>query len=113
MSPGWRASCHPAARVQTTTVGMMSSILGMSRVVNSTRAGMDSRPRIGPSTNPRNRSRVVQKVPPTTWKKSTPHFESVAMTTTKPTSTRPTTGKPPSGTIWKSAGDGGPEDSGP
>jgi hypothetical protein len=35
MSPVCRAGCQPAASVQTTTVGMMSSISGISRVVIS------------------------------------------------------------------------------
>jgi hypothetical protein len=40
--------------------------LGISRVVNSIRAGIDIEPMIGPSTSPRNRSMIVQAAPDAT-----------------------------------------------
>jgi len=52
---------------------MMITILGISLVVNSTRAGGDMLPMIGPRTRPRNRSMIVQAAPPATWKNSTGH----------------------------------------
>src|SRR5579875_738037 len=102
MLPDSLASCQPATRVQVTTVGMMSSILGISRVVTSTRAGIERRPRIGPSTNPRKRSSAVQKPPPTTWKKSTAQLALVPTATANPTRATPTMGRPPRGTMSNS-----------
>src|SRR4051794_11074198 len=81
---------------------MMSSSFGISRVVSSTRAGIASRPRIGPSTNPRKRSNDVHSPPAATWKNSSAHSRSAAIATTSATSTAPTIGRPRSGTISKS-----------
>ena len=67
-SRDWSASCQPAASVIVTTVGMITTIFGISLVVNSIRAGIDIEPMIGPSTKPRNRSRIVHAAPPATWK---------------------------------------------
>ena len=39
--PRLAASCQPAASVSVTTVGMISTIFGISFVVNSIRAGID------------------------------------------------------------------------
>ena len=72
-------SCHPAASVTVTTVGMISTIFGISRVVSSIRAGIDSRPMIGPSTNPRNRSMIVHAAPPATCRNSSGHSLLAAM----------------------------------
>src|SRR4051794_607753 len=82
---------------------MMSSSFGMSRVVSSTRAGIARRPRIGPSTNPRNRSNDVHSPPAATWKNSSAQSLFAAIATTSATSTAPTIGSPLSGTISKSA----------
>src|SRR3954471_13808620 len=101
--PSRRPSCQPDASVQVTRVGMMSSSFGMSRVVSSTRAGIARRPRIGPSTNPRNRSNDVHSPPAATWKNSSAQSLFAAIATTSATSTAPTIGSPLSGTISKSA----------
>ena len=68
--PSCVASCQPAASVSVTTVGMISTIFGISRVVNSTRAGIDMLPMIGPSTRPRKRSITVHAAPPATCRNS-------------------------------------------
>ena len=68
--PSLVESCQPAASVTVTTVGMISTIFGISRVVNSTRAGIESLPMIGPSTKPRKRSMTVQAEPATTCRNS-------------------------------------------
>jgi hypothetical protein len=81
---------------------MISTILGISRVVNSTRAGIDMRPMIGPRTNPRNRSMIVQAAPPTTCRNVSGHSSSTAMPTIRSTSTNATIGRPARGTIWNS-----------
>src|SRR3954454_12952433 len=101
--PRSRPSCQPDASVHVTSVGMMSRSFGMRRVVSSTRAGIASRPRIGPSTNPRKRSNDVHRPPAATWKNSSAHSRAAAIATTSATSTAPTIGRPRSGTISKSA----------
>ena len=65
------------------------------------RAGMDKRPKIGPTTKPTNRSTAVQSPPPTTWKKSIAHnlFEAIAATSA--TKTTPTMGSAFLGTMSK------------
>ncbi len=65
--PDWRASWNPAPSVIVTSVGMITSIFGMKRFVNSTRAGTGSMRRIGPITKPTKRSIDVHSAPPTTW----------------------------------------------
>ncbi len=91
-----------------TNVGMMSSILGMKRVVNSTRACTDMPPRIGPMINPRKRSMLVQRPPPPTWKKVSAHNEFVEMATISPTRRTATIGSPRTGTIENGGIAGGP-----
>ena len=86
----WSPSCQPAASVIVTTVGMISTIFGISLVVNSTRAGTDSRPMIGPSTNPRKRSMIVQAAPPATWRNSSGHSLSAAIAAITSTARSPT-----------------------
>lgn len=82
-----------------TRVGMISSIAGMKRVANSTRAGMDSLPRMGPMMRPTNRSMPVQRPPPTMWKKSRAHSQFAAIAATSRISTAPMIGRPAGGTI--------------
>ena len=65
-----------------TTIGMMMTIFGISRVVNSIRAGIDIEPMIGPSTRPRKRSMIVQAAPPATWRKSSGQSRSAAIAAT-------------------------------
>ena len=96
--PSLTPSCQPAASVAVTTVGMISTIFGISRVVNSTRAGIDIRPMIGPSTRPRNRSMIVQAAPPATWKNISGHslldaIATISSTATIATSTSPRAGR--------------------
>src|SRR3954453_8761505 len=81
---------------------MMSSSFGISRVVSSTRAGIASRPRIGPSTNPRKRSNDAHSPPPATGRNSRPHSRPPAIAPHTATSTPATIGRPRSGTISKS-----------
>jgi hypothetical protein len=83
--PLWRASWKPAASVIVTSVGMIRSIRGISRFVSSTRAGTGSDRMIGPITKPMNRSSAVHIPPPTTWKKSSPQVQSLAIVATSPT----------------------------
>src|SRR3954469_12503535 len=82
---------------------MMSRSFGMSFVVSSTRAGIARSPRIGPSTNPRNRSNEVHSPPAATWKNSSAHSLFAAIAATSAISTTPTIGRPRSGPISKSA----------
>jgi hypothetical protein len=96
-----------SASVQITRVGITNSIFGMNLVENSTLAGTESRPWIGPITKPRNRSIPVQSPPPATWKKSIAHNLFVAMAAINATSTTPTIGSLTNGTIWKSGRAGG------
>ena len=72
----------------------------MNRIENSTRAGSESRPMIGPTTNPTNRSIPVQSPPPTTWQKTSPQRSLRAIATTTPTSRSATIGRPLTGMIW-------------
>ena len=90
---------------------MISTILGIKRVVNSIRAGIDMRPMIGPSTRPRNRSMIVQAAPPATCRNSSGHRVLTSIATTSPTIAIATNTRPLRGTIWKSSGAGGPETS--
>ena len=85
-----------------TTVGMMSSIFGMSRVVNATRAAGGMLPMIGPSTRPRNRSMIVHAAPNETWRNTSGHSLSIAMPTTSATNATATRISPLRGTISKS-----------
>src|ERR1700712_3047435 len=95
-------SCQPAARVIVTTVGMISTIFGISLVVNSTRAGIDRRPMIGPSTSPRKRSMIVQAEPNTTCMNSIGHSLSTAIATISTMNAIATSTSPRFGTISKS-----------
>jgi hypothetical protein len=97
--PSLRASWKPEPSVIVTSVGMISSIFGITRLENSTRAGIDIVPMIGPSTRPKNRSMPVHRPPPTTWKKSSAHWLLVAIATISPDHHDATTGSPPAGTI--------------
>ena len=81
---------------------MMSRTLGISRVVISMRAGIDRRPRIGPSTSPRNRSIEVHSAPKATWKNSSAQSLLAAIAAISAMNTAATMGSPRSGTIWKS-----------
>src|SRR4051812_30859925 len=81
---------------------MISRSFGISLVVSSTRAGIARRPRIGPSTNPRNRSNEVHRPPAATWKNSSAKSLFAAIAATSATRTTPTIGSPLSGTISKS-----------
>src|ERR1700761_9480889 len=81
---------------------MISTILGISLGVNSTRAGTDILPMIGPRTRPRKRSMMVQAAPPATWKNSSGHSLLEAMAAISPAMMTPTIGSPLSGTISKS-----------
>src|SRR4051812_41424977 len=92
---------------------MISTSFGISRVVSSTRAGIDIRPMIGPSTSPRKRSMIVHAAPKTTWRNSSGQNRFHAIAATSTTKTAATIGRPLSGTISKSgraagAGSGGP-----
>ena len=91
-----------------TSVGMMTTILGMKRTVNSMRAGTDSRPRIGPMMRPRNRSMLVHSPPPATWKKVRAHRLLVLMATMSPIRRAAAIGRPRTGTIENSGMGGGP-----
>src|SRR5579859_3102941 len=95
-------SCQPAASVIVTTIGMITTIFGISRVVISIRAGTDSRPRIGPMISPMNRSTIVHDAPPTTWKKSIGHFLFAAIAITSRTTTSAAATMPVRGTIRNS-----------
>ena len=81
---------------------MISSIFGISRVVNSIRAGTDIRPMIGPSTSPRKRSMIVHAAPNATWKNVSGQSLLTAIATIRATSTIATSTRPARGTIWKS-----------
>ena len=83
-----------------TSVGMRSTIFGMNLAENSARAGIESRPRIGPTTSPTNRSMPVHSPPPATWLKSSPQLQLKPIDATRKPSTTATTGRPLSGTIW-------------
>src|SRR5579875_1388233 len=97
--PRWRASCQPDASVIVTSVGMISSIFGISRRESSMRAGMESWAMIGPRTKPRNRSMPVHRPPPTTWKNSSAHRRLTATAATRLPRASTASGSPASGTI--------------
>src|SRR5207249_4892099 len=97
--PRIRANWNPAASVTITSVGMSSTIFGMNRLENSTRACTDMRRRIGPMTKPTNRSTLVQSAPPATWKKSSAHSLLLAIAATSAPRTATTIGIPANGTI--------------
>ncbi len=86
----------------------MTTIFGISLVVNSIRAGIDIEPMIGPRTRPRNRSMIVQAAPPATWKKVSGHSELTAMAMISRTITTPDMARPTRGTMSNSRGAGGP-----
>ena len=100
--PSLTPSCQPAASVAVTTVGMISTIFGIRRVVNSIRAGIDMLPMIGPRTSPRNRSTIVHAAPPATWKNSSGHSLLDSIAAISSTATTATTTSPRRGTISKS-----------
>ncbi len=75
----------------------------MNRAENSARAGIDSRPRIGPTISPTNRSIAVHSAPPTTWQKVSAHSQLPAMDAMTNTTTAATTGSPRSGTTTHQA----------
>src|ERR1700722_949098 len=81
---------------------MITTIFGMNRVVNSIREGIDIRPRIGPITNPTNRSITVQPAPNTTCMKTSGQIVLTATATTSATSTIAASTSPNLGTISKS-----------
>src|SRR4051794_18760980 len=99
-------SCHPAASVSVTTVGMIRTIFGMRRVVISMRAGIERLPRIGPRTRPRNRSMIVHAAPPATCRNSTGHSLSDAIAQMRKANAIATTTRPFRGTISKSSASG-------
>lgn len=96
------ANCHPEASVSVTTAGMISTILGVSLMVSSTRAGTDMLPMIGPRIRPRKRSMIVQAAPPATWKNSSGHSLLTAIATISRTIKTAEIAKPTRGTISKS-----------
>ena len=73
---------------------MISSIFGISRVLNSTRAGSDRLPRIGPIASPKKRSIPVHAPPPPTWKNSSGQNLFDAIAATSATNTIATTAAP-------------------
>src|ERR1019366_631712 len=98
--PRLTASWNPAARVITTTVGMISTIFGRNRAENSARAGIESRARIGPRTSPTKRSIPVHRPPPATWYQSSAHRQFSAIATISKTTMAATMGSPFTGTTW-------------
>ncbi|HEY6315979.1 MAG TPA: hypothetical protein VIY52_34945 [Streptosporangiaceae bacterium] len=77
---------------------MSSTIFGMNRAANSARAGTDSRPRIGPTISPTNRSIAVHSPPPTTWQKVSAHSQLPAIAAMTNATTTATVGSPRTGT---------------
>ena len=100
--PRWVDSCHPATSVAVTIAGISTTIFGMNLVVNSMRAGTERLPRIGPMTNPRNRSMTVHPAPNTTCMNSSDQSPPVATTTISATRITPASTRPTRGTISKS-----------
>src|ERR1700722_11835580 len=81
---------------------MISTIFGISLVVNSIRAGIERLPRIGPRTSPRNRSMIVHEAPPTTCRNISGHSLLEAIAAITSANTTAMIGRPLRGTIWKS-----------
>src|SRR5206468_10646450 len=77
-------------------------ISGTSRVESATRAGIGSRPKIGPRMSPRKRSMIVHAEPKTTWKNSSGQKRFATIATTSAAKTTATIGSPRRGTISKS-----------
>src|SRR5215469_2701771 len=98
--PSFSASWNPAASVISTSVGISRTIFGMNRAVNSARAAGDSRPSIGPTMSPTNRSIAVHRPPPTTWQNVSAHSQLPAMDAMTNATTAATIGRPFSGTTW-------------
>lgn len=71
----------------------------MNRIENSVRACSERRAKIGPITNPTNRSIPVYSPLPATWKKLIAQSWLLAIATTNPTMTTATIGSPATGTI--------------
>src|SRR6185312_16058834 len=86
---------------------MIRTILGISLVVNSIRAGTDILPMIGPRTRPRNRSMIVHAAPPATWQNVSGHSLLDAIAAMSSAMMTATIGSPLSGTISKSSGPAG------
>src|SRR5579859_5473589 len=104
--PSRSASWNPAASVISTSVGISSTIFGMNRAVNSARAATDSRPRIGPTISPTNRSIAVHRPPPTTWQNASAHSQFPATDAMTNATTTATIGRPRSGTTCTRGRDG-------
>src|SRR5271168_5414548 len=86
---------------------MMTSILGMNRVENSTRDGTDIDPMIGPTASPTKRSIPVHNAPPATWKKSSGQSQFPAIEMMRSTKITAATARPARGTMVKSGTGGG------